>query len=89
MRKFDGKKNTARREALEDGFNQYQELTFSVWRKTALTYAVQVNEDFEVDTLEGLHTGKAGDYLAVGPHGEMYPIDLAVFEASYETAEDA
>lgn len=55
------------------------------YRKTSLTYAVQMFTPFEVDTIEGLHTGKAGDYLAIGAQGEMYPIDLAVFEATYES----
>ena len=59
---------------------------FAEYRKTQTVIACRMNEPFEVDTLEGRHTGKAGDYLAVGAHGEMYPIDAAVFEATYELA---
>ena len=84
---FDGKKNPERREYVEtlpekpidplaDRFRAYLKMT--------LTYAAQVSVPFTVDTLEGLHSGNAGDYLAVGVHGEMYPIDAAVFEATYE-----
>lgn len=76
-----GKKDPARREAVERGA-----LPFKPYRKTALTYAVQMEVPFAVDTLEGVHTGKAGDYLAVGAHGECYPIDKAVFESTYEPA---
>ena len=54
------------------------------YRKTSITYAVQIGEPFQVHTLEGLHDGKAGDWLAVGLHGEMYPIDADVFAATYE-----
>lgn len=61
-------------------------LAFQEYRKTATVYAVRIDEPFEVDTLEGLHSGKAGDFLAVGVAGEMYPIDGAVMAASYEAA---
>lgn len=64
-----------------------QEFTFRAFTKTTPAYAAQMHEPFEVETLEGLHTGKAGDWLAIGPHGEMYPIDREVFEASYVLAE--
>jgi hypothetical protein len=45
-----------------------------------------MSESFIVSTLEGLMTGKAGDYLAIGAYGEMYPIDKQVFEDTYEPA---
>lgn len=61
--------------------------TAKPFRKTTLTYAVQMESDFTVDTLEGRHVGMAGDWLAVGAHGEMYPIDEAVFAETYEPAE--
>lgn len=83
MLRFDGKKNLERRKLVEEG------LHFNVYVKTALTYATQIYEDFEVDTLEGLHTGKAGDYLAIGPAGEMYPIDRQIFTDSYEQTDNA
>ena len=51
--------------------------------KTTPTYAVQLPEAFEVETIEGVMTGKRDDYLAVGAAGELYPIDRAVFEATY------
>lgn len=57
------------------------------FRKTALTYAVPMVEPFVVETLEGVMEGKPGDYLAIGASGEMYPIDAAVFAATYEAAE--
>lgn len=46
--------------------------------------AVQMSEDFEVDTLEGLMHGNAGDYLVTGIQGERYPCKKEIFEASYE-----
>jgi len=83
MIRFSGYKDPARRAAAESegGLND-----FRPYRKTTLTYAVRIPEEFEVETLEGLHTGKAGDWLAIGPAGEMYPIDAEVFSASYEPA---
>lgn len=102
MLRFNGKKDADRRAAVERGEWAIDDKDLSdaarthtpvfvpnmaVYRKTALTYAARVNESFEVDTLEGMHTGKAGDFLACGPHGELYPIDAAVFFDSYELAE--
>lgn len=50
--------------------------------------AKRMDDDFEVDTLEGQKIrGKAGDYL-VGPgaKGEFWPVDAGVFEATYRAA---
>ncbi len=94
MIRFDGKKSQARRDLLEASAGPDEivradaaVLPIADWRsyrKTVLTFAARMHDPFEVDTLEGLHTGKDGDYLAVGPAGEMYPIDAKVFEQSYE-----
>lgn len=48
--------------------------------------AVQINEPFEVQTMEGLMKGKAGDYLITGVRGEQYPCDKEIFEETYELA---
>lgn len=95
MLRFDGKHNDQRRTAAEAGFVQEPTpdgvtmgLTVRPFRKTLLTYAVQIHEPFEVDTLEGMHSAKAGDWLAIGPVGEMYPIANSVFEKSYELVEE-
>lgn len=56
---------------------------FHPYRKTALTYAARMDEPFVVDTKEGTMRGAAGDWLAVGPEGELYPIAASVFERSY------
>jgi hypothetical protein len=90
MLQLDGKKNPDRRRAVEK--SKVIELgedhaVAAEYRKTTTIFAIQLLEPFEVDTLEGLHTGKAGDYLAVGAAGELYPIDAAVFAATYEKVE--
>jgi hypothetical protein len=54
------------------------------YRKTATVWAVQMAQDFEVQTLEGTHRGRAGDWLAQGPAGERWPIKREIFEATYE-----
>ena len=45
---------------------------------------IQMAEAFEVVTLEGTLTGKAGDYLMVGVRGEMYPCSKEIFEETYD-----
>ena len=57
-----------------------------LFRKTALAYAMQIEESFSVETLEGTMEGKAGDWLMIGVSGEMYPCDAEVFDKSYEPA---
>lgn len=95
MIRLDGRKDEDRRRALERGEwvvddadlaagTAFIPSTWGEYRKTATTFATRMAEPFEVETLEGLHTGKAGDWLAIGAHGEMYPIDAAVFAATYE-----
>lgn len=44
----------------------------------------QINEPFEVETLEGTLKGKAGDYLMIDVQGEMYAIDKDIFDETYE-----
>ena len=34
--------------------------------------------------MEGLMKGKKGDWLIIGIHGEMYPIDQEIFQKTYE-----
>jgi len=46
--------------------------------------AVQMKEDFRVDSMEGDYKqGKAGDYLMCGIKGELYICDKDIFEESY------
>lgn len=89
MLRFDGRKDPERRAAAERMTDEMIVANGLVlyprpFRKTTLTYATKIPVDFEVETLEGLHTGKAGDFLAIGVHGEMYPIDAGVMASSYE-----
>lgn len=49
--------------------------------------AVQIDEEFEVETMEGIMRGKPGDYLMRGIRGEIYPCDKGIFEESYERCE--
>lgn len=52
-------------------------------RKTATCSAVQIDEPFRVETMEGVMEGKAGDYLMEGVQGELYVCDQSVFDESY------
>ncbi|OAB77983.1 hypothetical protein [Cochleicola gelatinilyticus] len=48
---------------------------------------IQINEPFEVETMEGTMRGKKGDWLMVGIDGEMYACDAAIFKKTYELCE--
>lgn len=72
----------ARRERVEEIVS----LAFKEYRKTAPTWAVKMRTDFEVNTEEGIMSGRAGDWLAMGPKGELWPIKSEIFAATYVPA---
>ena len=98
MLRFDGQKDPDRRAALErgewpiDDGDLRRGIAFipnmNEYRKRTTIFAARISEPFQVHTIEGLHDGKAGDWLTVGAAGEMYPIDAAVFAATYEEVDD-
>ena len=58
----------------------------SYW-KPALVQAIQIEVPFEVETLEGVMTAKAGDWLMKGPAGELYSCDAETFANTYVNQE--
>ena len=54
------------------------------YRKKTLIFAVRMDHEFEVRTLEGTMRGNAGDYLAKGVKNELYPIAADIFAKTYE-----
>ena len=46
--------------------------------------AVQIDEVFEVESMEGLMRGKPGDYLMRGVEGELYVCDRKIFNKTYK-----
>lgn len=93
---FDGVRDLQRRKKAASGEwvdlidqntgRPFRSVRFGKYVKTVPTYAVQIPYDYEVKTLEGLHYGRAGTYLAVGQDGEMYPIDEGIFKTTYKDA---
>lgn len=57
---------------------------FHCRKKPIIVSAIQMEEDFVVETLEGEVKGKAGDYLLKGIKEEVYPCRRDIFEESYE-----
>ena len=53
-------------------------------KKPIAIKCIQIDEPFTVETMEGTMQGKKGDWLMVGIHGEMYPIDNSIFEKTYD-----
>lgn len=94
MKRFDGQKNPERRRLLEAGEPLAESLADEIvvvdvheYVKLTTIFAVRLGEVFEVETLEGLHSAKAGDFLAIGQAGEMYPIDAAIMASTYAKAD--
>lgn len=42
----------------------------------------------EIETLEGTHIAKPGDYIIKGIQGELYPCKPDIFEQTYEEVAD-
>lgn len=59
------------------------DLDWQHYRKTKPAEAVQIDEPFQVVTLEGTFDAKGGDYLMRGPAGEMYSCARDIFEDTY------
>jgi hypothetical protein len=53
-------------------------------KKPVKVRCIEINEPFEVETMEGVLRGKKGDYLMIGVNGEMYPIDKKIFLKTYD-----
>jgi len=73
----------------KDKDTPFKDLPYSLafkWvvKKPIEVQACQINEPFEVHTLEGVMKGNSGDYLMIGIKGEYYPCAKDIFEASYE-----
>lgn len=64
--------------------NSVPDLKFkSAIKKPIPIQCIQINEPFEVETMEGTMKGKPGDWLMVGINGEMYPCDQDIFIKTY------
>ncbi len=57
---------------------------WGVYEKIRPTPMVQMEEDFEVETMEGPMNADAGDFLAMGPEGELYPVDQEIQNQTYQ-----
>lgn len=53
-------------------------------KKPIAIKCAQIAEPFEVETMEGIMKGKAGDWLMVGVNGEKYVCDDAIFQKTYD-----
>ena len=61
------------------------DLMMREYKKMATVKAVQMNEDFEVETAQGnIAKGAPGDYLCKGPHGDLWPCRKDIFEDTYK-----
>lgn len=65
--------------------NNLPKLDFKKAKKKPIAIkCIQIDEPFEVKTMEGKLIGKPGDWLMVGIDGEIYPCDASIFEKTYD-----
>lgn len=55
-----------------------------VRKKPVMVEAIEMHEGFTVETLEGVMTGNAGDFLITGVNGEHYPCKPDIFHKTYD-----
>lgn len=53
-------------------------------KKPVEIQCVQIHEEFEIHTLEGVMKGKPGDWIIVGVEGEIYACDYRIFQKTYD-----
>jgi hypothetical protein len=53
-------------------------------KKPVIIEAYQVFEEVNIETLEGIMTASAGDWIVKGIHGEKYPVKPDIFQKTYE-----
>lgn len=69
--------------------NEVDQRTFKKVRKRAIIIqAIQIDEEFTVETLEGTMKGKPGDFLMIGVDGERYPCAKEIFFKTYDFVEE-
>lgn len=49
----------------------------------------ECGDHFEIETREGTLKGVPGDWIAIGPAHEVYPIGQEIFAATYEAVGEA
>lgn len=60
-----------------------------LYRKTGSIFALEMERDFLMETLEGMEHGSKGDWIAQNPvDGEQWPISAKSFADMYELAPD-
>lgn len=60
-----------------------------LYRKTGSIFALEMDRDFLMETLEGMEHGSKGDWIAQNPvDGEQWPIASKSFTSMYEIAPD-
>ncbi|WP_034258880.1 hypothetical protein [Aequorivita capsosiphonis] len=69
-------------------FNETPDFDFNTATKKPIPVkCIQIQEAFQVESLEGTVTGKAGDWLMIGIDGEKYICDDAIFKRTYDLQE--
>lgn len=64
-------------EQTTEEFKQYR-------KKPVVIQAARITQQMQIETLEGVMTGNAGDWLIIGVAGERYPCKDHVFQQTYE-----
>lgn len=66
-------------------YENVDDIVYPCRKKPIVVHALQMFEDFRVDTLEGDYKqGKSGDYLMQGIDNELYICDKDIFERTYD-----
>lgn len=68
-------------------FDSYNEVCEFVGKSLQNNHCGQPEpQELYIETLEGTHTAKSGDWIIKGVKGEFYPCKPDIFEATYDPA---
>ena len=73
-----------KREVGNDDLKEYVDKMKPYMKKKVIVKAIQMDNDFEVDTSEGKMRGKVGDWLMCGVENELYICKNSIFEKTFE-----
>lgn len=66
-----------------DGTEFWVPPMFNAKKRPVWVKAVCLDEEIQIETLEGVMTGSKGDYLIQGVNGEFYPCKPDIFHKTY------
>ena len=64
--------------------NHFKYMPHKFMKKPMVVLCYPMDFEFEVKTANGWVKGKPGDWIMIGPNGDIYPCNGDIFDKTYE-----